>query len=64
MQEIGEKIRYFRKERRLILREVSEMTGLSIGFLSQAERGRCNLSISSLQKISNVLRVPLMALFE
>jgi transcriptional regulator with XRE-family HTH domain len=57
---IGTRLKLRRKEARLTLREVAEMTGLTASFLSQVERGRVNLSLNSLQSIAKVLRVPVL----
>lgn len=54
---IGEKIRKIRKEKKMTLKELSEQTGVSISFLSQVERNKCNVTLESLRKISDALRV-------
>lgn len=36
---VGEKIRKLRKEKKLTLKDIAEATGLSIGYISQLERG-------------------------
>lgn len=51
MIDIGKRIKQFREERGLTLKNVSDATGLSIGFLSQIERNITDPSIASLKKI-------------
>jgi transcriptional regulator with XRE-family HTH domain len=60
---IGERLRALRQLRRQTLREVSERAGLSESFLSQLERGRTNVSISSLQRIASALGVEISDVF-
>ncbi len=56
---LGPKIREVRLERGLTLNELSEMTGLTAGYLSQLERNIIEPSLSSLRKISMALGVPI-----
>jgi len=64
MEEISRKIRELRQSKNMTLKELSERTGLSIGFLSQVERGNSSLAITSLQKIAKALEVPIVAFFQ
>ncbi|NMC54397.1 MAG: helix-turn-helix domain-containing protein [Chloroflexi bacterium] len=41
------------------LRKLAEMTGVTASFLSQVEHGKVNVSLTSLQNISEALNVPL-----
>lgn len=52
---IGERLRDRRKELGLTLKEVADNAGLSVGFISQVERGLTAPSLSSLAGISKVL---------
>ena len=52
---VGEKIRKLRKEKKLTLKDIAEATGLSIGYISQLERGAVEPSLSSLRKVSEFL---------
>lgn len=61
---LGEKIRNCRKEKKLTLKEVAEASGLSIGYLSQLERGAIEPSLSSLRKVSEVLGISPYLLME
>jgi quercetin dioxygenase-like cupin family protein/DNA-binding Xre family transcriptional regulator len=57
--EVGRKLRYLRRQRGLTLRSLSEQCGLSVGFLSQIERGLSSFSIPSLRAICGALDVAL-----
>lgn len=50
---IGKKLRAIRTGRRMTLRNVSDVTGLSEGFLSQIENGKNSPSIKTLFKIAS-----------
>jgi quercetin dioxygenase-like cupin family protein/DNA-binding XRE family transcriptional regulator len=52
---IGYHVRAFRKELGLSLRGLSERSGLSIGFLSQLERGMSSISLTTLRDLATVL---------
>ncbi|MGD8189405.1 helix-turn-helix domain-containing protein [Brevibacillus ginsengisoli] len=64
MDSIYEKIRILRTQQNMTLKELSTLSGLSISFLSQVERGNSSLAITSLQKIAEVLNVPMTTFFE
>lgn len=61
---IGAKVKQRRTEKKMTLKQLGEKTGLSVGFLSQFERGLSSIALDSLEKISRVLEVPLSDLFE
>ncbi len=63
-QEIGEKLKVLRTSQKMTLKELSEKTNLSIGYLSQLERGLTSVAISSLENIANALGVSLSHFFE
>lgn len=54
---LGERIREKRLEIGLSIKELSEYTGLTPGFISQVERGLAEPSISSLRNIANALGI-------
>ncbi|MDN4493168.1 helix-turn-helix domain-containing protein [Ureibacillus aquaedulcis] len=54
---IGEILRKTRKTKKMTLKSLSEKTGVSISFLSQVERDKCNVTLESLRKISDALNV-------
>lgn len=60
---IGKRIRGFRKEQGLTLKQLSRRTGLSVSLLSQIERAESSASVSSLYKLSAALGVRLTDLF-
>lgn len=57
INDIGKKIKKLRVRKEMTLKDISEKTDLSIGFLSQFERGLTTIAIDSLQKISEILNV-------
>lgn len=62
-QELGLKIKKLRLNEKLTLVECSELTGLSVGFLSQIENGKTSISIDNLQIIAKCLDVELNYFF-
>lgn len=60
---VGQRIRQFRTEKGLSLRAVAALTGLSIGFLSQVERGLCSISLTSLRDLAASLGRPMSDFF-
>lgn len=61
---VGARIREMRKEQGLSLRVVADRSGLSVGFLSQVERGLSSIALSSLHAVADALGASLAALFE
>ena len=53
---LGERLRLRRKELKLSMKEVAISSGLSIGFISQVERGLTSPSLTSLTAISSFLQ--------
>lgn len=49
---LGERLRLIRKENQLTLKELSQLAGLSVPYLSDMERGVVNPSIDTLQKVA------------
>ena len=64
MEDIHTKIKTLRLQKELTLKELSEVTGLSLSFLSQIERGASSLSITSLKKVADALDVSMIHFFE
>ncbi len=62
-QWVGQQVRDLRKARRLSLKELSRVSGLSIGLLSQIERGTSSPSLRSLQALSKAFGVPAVWFF-
>ncbi len=61
---IGLRIKNLRNEKKYTLKYMSENTGLSIGFLSQLERGMTSVAVDSLSKIAALLDVELSSFFD
>ncbi|MBU2703773.1 transcriptional regulator with XRE-family HTH domain [Sporomusaceae bacterium BoRhaA] len=61
--EIGKKVKELRTHKKLTLKDLSELTTLSTGFLSQLERGLTNIATDSLQKIAQAFDVELAYFF-
>lgn len=61
---IGHKLKLRRKVRCLSLKEIAERSGLSIGLISQIERGISTPSLRSLRQICAALDMPVRWLFE
>ncbi len=64
MEDIFRKVKELRTNKGLTLRELSELTGLSVSFLSQVERGTTSLAITSLKKIADALNESMVYFFE
>ncbi|HEY7415500.1 MAG TPA: helix-turn-helix transcriptional regulator, partial [Ktedonobacteraceae bacterium] len=60
---IGAAIRARRRELGLSLRDVSQRSGLSIGFLSLVERGLSSFALTSLSNIAKALDMRLSSFF-
>ncbi|HSX62946.1 MAG TPA: XRE family transcriptional regulator [Tahibacter sp.] len=64
MEQLGERLRRYRREAHKTLLDVASEAGLSVGFLSQAERNLSGVSLSSLANIARALNVPLRLLID
>ena len=61
---LGSHLKMLREERGYTLKQTAEISGLSIGFISQVERGQTDPSLSSLKKLAGALGVKLGDLFD
>lgn len=61
---VGQRIRLLRKERGLSLTTVAASTNLSIGYLSQIERGISSTSLRALTSLADALRVSIADLIQ
>jgi quercetin dioxygenase-like cupin family protein len=61
---VGRRIRSFRQEKGLTLRALAELTGRSIGFLSQVERGQSSISLTALREVAASLGRPMAEFFD
>ena len=64
LMKLGEKIKTIRKNKDYTLKQLSEITGLSIGFLSNIERDLNSPSINNLQQICSALGINLMEILD
>ena len=62
-EEIGARIKAQRLKLGMTLKDLSQATDLSVGFLSQFERGMSSIAVDSLEKVANVLSLPLSSFF-
>ncbi len=60
---VGHLLRQLREERRISIRELGRISGLSPNALSMIERGRTSPSVSTLYRLTDALGVPITALF-
>jgi Predicted transcriptional regulators len=56
-RDIGSKVKELRTRKKMTLKDLSEKTGLSTGFLSQLERGLTSIATDSLEKVAETLDV-------
>jgi transcriptional regulator with XRE-family HTH domain len=57
LEDIGKKVQQLREANGWSLQELARRTGLSASFLSQLERGRCSVSITTLDRVATELGV-------
>ena len=62
--DLGVKLRRCRKNAKLTMQFVADNAGLSVGFISQVERGLAAPSLSSLRSIAGVLGIPISQFLE
>ena len=58
LQDLGIRIRALRRERNLTLERLSELSDLSVGIVSQIERGKGNPSFATLAQLAHGLDIP------
>ena len=61
---VGQRLRSLRRARGLSLEAIASSTGLSIGFVSQVERGLSSPSLRVLALLADTLQIGLGGLFE
>ena len=61
---IGARIKELRTANKYTLKRLSEESGLSIGFLSQVERGMSSIAIDSLEEIASIFNTSLSRFFD
>lgn len=60
---IGSKIREYRTQKGLSIKEIADITNVSSSMLSQIERDLANPSINTLREIANALEIPMFQFF-
>lgn len=60
---IGREIRAHRRQKKMTVAELAQLTGISIGMVSKIENGNTSPSLSTLQTLSNALGVTLTSFF-
>src|SRR5690606_34272258 len=60
--EFGPRIRQHRTAQGMSLRSLARASGLSVGFLSQVERGLSSMALSSLHTVARALDLPVSQL--
>jgi transcriptional regulator with XRE-family HTH domain len=60
---LGQRLRQSRRQRQLSIRELASKAGLSVGMVSQIERGLSTPSLRSLRLLANTLAVPISWFF-
>jgi transcriptional regulator with XRE-family HTH domain len=63
-ERVGHQLRAMRKARRLSIRALAELSGLSVNTLSLIENGKTSPSVSTLHQLAQSLDVPITAFFE
>lgn len=61
---LGAQLKTAREKKGYTLKQLSEVSGLSIGFISQVERGQTDPSLSSLKNLATALDIKLRDLFD
>jgi transcriptional regulator with XRE-family HTH domain len=60
---VGRRIRELREKRRISMRELGRLSGISVNALSLIERGQTSPSVSTLYRLVDALGVPITAIF-
>ncbi|MCB9143890.1 MAG: helix-turn-helix domain-containing protein [Anaerolineales bacterium] len=63
-EQVGKKVREFRKNQRLSIRELAGLSGLSINTLSLIENGKTSPSVTTLQQLARSLKISISEFFE
>lgn len=60
---VGEKILEYRKSKKLNIKDLAKLTGVTPSLLSQIERGLANPSLNTLKSLAKALDAPLFSFF-
>jgi transcriptional regulator with XRE-family HTH domain len=63
LENIGKKVKALRRENRMTLQQLGEISGLTASYLSQVERDQTSPSIASLKKIAGAFNVRIVDFF-
>jgi transcriptional regulator with XRE-family HTH domain len=63
-ERVGRQLHILRKARRLSIRALAELSGLSVNTLSLVENGKTSPSVTTLSQLAQSLDVPITAFFE
>lgn len=63
-KQIGEKVRYYRVQRRLTQEQLAENLETYGSYIGRLERGEQNVQLETLQKIADALHINVYALFD
>ena len=63
-EKFGLRLKTLRKEKGLSQEELAERSGLNRPYISGIEKGKRNVSIETVEKLSQALHVPLRDFFE
>jgi transcriptional regulator with XRE-family HTH domain len=60
---VGKKIKEIRKKKSLTIQDLAEKAGVSVGHISRLENGLKSPTISTLERLSKALDVPIVYFF-
>ena len=64
LKEFGLRLKIYRMKRNLTQAQLGELINVSEHRLSQIENGKCNITLKTVNKISNALNIPSVKLFQ
>lgn len=62
-QTIGKRIKKLRTQNKMTLKDLSSLSGLSVGFLSQLERGLTSIAVDTLEELAQIFKVEISYFF-
>lgn len=63
LKEFGFRLKLFRIKKDMTQAQLGEMINISEHRISQIENGKCNITLKTINKISNALNIPAVKLF-
>ena len=63
LKEFGVRLNLFRIKKDMSQAQLGEMINISEHRISQIENGKCNITLKTINKISNALNIPAVKLF-